>query len=133
MKRKTKIIISLVVLLIGTIFIWWRYYFVFGTGVKAGGLNYLENKGMIFKTYEGRIIQEGFKAQSPGSLQSNEFDFSVEDDSIAHALERSSGKFVEVRYKEYRNSLMWRGNSRFVVTEVLHIKEAKPTDNSVIR
>jgi hypothetical protein len=133
MKRKTKFIILLVVLFIGAVFMWWRYYFVFGTGVKAGGLNYLEQKGMMFKTYEGRIIQEGFKAHSPGSLQSNEFDFSVEDDSVAQELERSSGRFVEVRYKEYRNPLMWRGESRYIVNQVLSIKDAKPVDNSVIR
>ncbi|MFI5219713.1 MAG: hypothetical protein ACHQNT_09510 [Bacteroidia bacterium] len=131
MKRKTKLIILLVVVLIGTILFWWRYCFVLGTGVKAGNLNYFEKKGVVFKTYEGRIIQEGFKAPTPGALQSNEFTFSVEDDSVALVLERSSGKFIEVRYKEYLNSLMWRGDSKYIITDVLSVKEHETVDKYI--
>lgn len=127
MKGKTKFIILIILLIVCTVFIWWRYYFVFGTGVKGGDLYHIEKKGVIFKTYEGRIIQEGFKAYTPGSVQSNEFDFTVLDENVAQSLERSSGKFVEVRYNEYRNSIFWRGDSKFVVTEVLNVKESGVT------
>jgi len=133
MKGKTKFIILLVVVLICSIFIWWRYFFVFGTGVKGGDLNHLEKKGVMFKTYEGRIIQEGFRANTPGSLASNEFDFSVDDESVAQVLEKSAGKFVEVRYKEYRNPIMWRGESRYIVIEVLNVKESNPIENTGIK
>ncbi|MEO8147943.1 MAG: hypothetical protein ABI723_09920 [Bacteroidia bacterium] len=133
MKRKTKFIILLVVVLICSILIWWRYFFVFGTGVKAGSLNHFEKKGVMFKTYEGRIIQEGFRANTPGSLTSNEFDFSVEDEKIAEQLEKSSGNFVEVRYSEYLNAIFWRGNSKYVITEVISIKEHAPEKNTVIQ
>lgn len=98
---------------------WWHYYFVFGEGVKAGNLNFFVKKGFIFKTYEGRLIQDGFKSATPGALQSNEFEFSVTSDSIASILERNSGKIVELRYKEYLHPLPWRGMSNYVVTEVL--------------
>ena len=54
----------LIVLL--TVFIYVRYYYVFGTGVKSGELNYLVYKGVIFKTYEGKLIQSGFRADKPG-------------------------------------------------------------------
>lgn len=103
-------------------FLWWRYYFVFGEGVKAGTLNFVVKKGYLFKTWEGRLIQAGFKTPAPGALQSNEFEFSVVDDSTAQKLERASGKFVEVRYKEYLHTLPWRGMSNYVVTEVLRIE-----------
>lgn len=104
-------------------FVWWRYYFVFGEGVKAGNLNFFVKKGYVFKTYEGRLIQEGFKSAAPGALQSNEFEFSVTSDSIAAVLERNSGKVVELRYKEYLNPLPWRGMSNYVVYEVLKAEE----------
>jgi len=107
------------------IFIWWRYYFVFGEGVKAGDLNFLVRKGYIFKTWEGRLIQTGFKTPAPGSMQSNEFEFSVVSDEVAKKLEKASGKFVELRYKEYLHALPWRGMSKYVVTQVLHIEEQR--------
>ena len=103
---------------------------MFGEGVKGGDLNFLERKGVMFKTYEGRIIQEGFKTNTPGSMQSNEFDFSVADPAVASKLEGSSGKFVEVRYNEYRNPIFWRGESKYIVTEVLEIKEPAAKSNS---
>ncbi|WP_373399388.1 hypothetical protein V8V91_06585 [Algoriphagus halophilus] len=62
-------------------------------------------------------------------MQSNEFRFSVVSDEVASELERASGKFVELRYKEYNGMLPWRGTSNFVVTEVLTVKkQAKRTD-----
>ena len=100
---------------------WWRHYFVFGEGVKAGDLNYLVKKGYVFKTWEGRLIQTGFKSSIPGSVQSNEFNFSIENDSIARVLERASGKTVELRYKEYIAPLPWRGMNKYIVVEILAI------------
>jgi hypothetical protein len=106
-------------------FLWWRYYFVFGEGVKAGDLNFLVKKGYVFKTWEGRLIQTGFKTPVPGSMQSNEFEFSIASDSLARRLETASGKFVELRYKEYLHPVPWRGNSKYVVTQIVQIREEK--------
>lgn len=125
--KKVITIISIVIAVILVIFIWWRYYFVFGEGVKAGNLNFFVKKGYIFKTYEGRLIQEGFKSNTPGAVQSNEFEFSVTDDSIAAILERNSGKEVELRYKEYLHALPWRGMSNYVVFEVLKAEHQEPS------
>ena len=113
----------LIVVVVLSLTCWWRYYFVFGEGVKAGNLNFFVKKGFVFKTYEGRLIQDGFKSATPGALQSNEFEFSVTSDSIAAILERNSGKVVELRYKEYLHTLPWRGMSTFVVIEVLKAEE----------
>jgi hypothetical protein len=116
------VVLGLVLIL--SIVIWWRYYFVFADGVKAGNLNYFEKKGFLFKTWEGRLVQDGFQSPNPGALQSNEFRFSVVHDSVALLLERSSGQFVELRYKEYLNPLPWRGASKYVVTEVLELGDS---------
>ena len=123
MKKFLKIGIPVIIIILALVF-WWRYYFVFGEGVKAGNLNFVVKKGYIFKTWEGRIIQAGFKTPNPGAMQSNEFEFSIQDENIARILERYSGKFVELRYKEYLNSIPWRGNSNYVVTEILDVKDA---------
>ena len=105
------------------IFIYIRYYYVFGTGVKSGELNYLVHKGIVFKTYEGKLIQSGFRADKPGGLQSNQFEFSVEDKEIAEKLMISSGKMVQLHYKEYFSALPWRGYTKYVVDSIVSIKE----------
>ena len=121
--RKILRIGLLIVVVVLSVSCWWRYYFVFGEGVKAGNLNFFVKKGFIFKTYEGRLIQDGFRSATPGALQSNEFEFSVASDSIAAILERNSGKVVELRYKEYLHPLPWRGMSTYVVFDVLKAEE----------
>lgn len=119
---KKFLVVVIVFLIIGlSVWMWWRYYYVFGEGVKAGNLNFIVHKGYIFKTWEGRLIQVGFRTPTPGAIQSNEFDFSIDNDSIARILELNSGKFVELRYKEYFNAVPWRGSSNYVVTDVISI------------
>lgn len=115
-------VIAVVVLLIAGV-VGYRYYFVFGRGVKAGTLNLFVEKGYVFKTYEGRLIQSGYRSRQPGALQSNEFQFSVTNDRVADQLMRSSGKFVELHYKEYLGAVPWRGFSNFIVDSVLSIKD----------
>ena len=48
------------------VFFYFRFYFVFGEGVKSGGLNYVVYKGLVFKTYEGKLIQTGIRSKAPG-------------------------------------------------------------------
>ncbi len=124
MKLKTKIIsITLAALALAlAVFVYIKFFFVFGEGVKAGELNQIVYKGWIWKTYEGRLIQSGFKgAKGGGSIQSNEFDFSVVDKEIAETLMRSGGRTVELHYKEYRSMLPWRGMQKYVVDGILSI------------
>lgn len=117
----------LLFLLVGfAIFFYVRYYYPFGKGVKSGELNYLVYKGVIFKTYEGKLIQTGFRADKPGGLQSNQFDFSVKDKKIAERLMVAGGKQVQVHYTEYFASLPWRGYTKFIVDSIVEIQDAKP-------
>ena len=115
-------VIGLIIMLAAAGFVFYKYYFVFGSGVKAGELNLFVYKGYVFKTYEGRIIQAGYNSKnSNATIQSNEFNFSVKDENVAKQLERSAGKFVELHYKEYLGALPWRGMSKYVVDSVLSV------------
>lgn len=113
------------------IFFYFRFYFVFGDGVKAGELNQFTYKGYVWKTYEGRLIQAGFKgsgkATGGATIESFIFDFSVEDEKVAEKLMHLSGKNVELHYKEYRGTLPWRGMQKHVVDSIVSVTEI-PTD-----
>ena len=118
--------ILLILILAGLIYI--RFFFVFGEGVKAGELNQIMYKGWVWKTYEGRLIQAGFKGQNgSGAIQSNEFNFSVTDKAVADSLMRCSGKQVELHYKEYRGTLPWRGMQKYIVDDILSVTKSDPT------
>ena len=104
------------------IVIWWKYYFVFGEGVKSGELNYVVKKGNIFKTYEGKLIQSGFRSKTAGTIQSYEFEFSVVNDSIANILMNNAGNNFDLHYKEYKGALPWRGYSPFIVDKIISMK-----------
>jgi hypothetical protein len=121
--KKFLTILILVLLVVGGIIFFWRYYFVFGEGSKAGQLNFFVKKGYLFKTYEGRIIQTGYKSVVPGSIQSNEFEFSVTDEKIANTLMSNSGAILELHYKEYLGSVPWRGMSKYVVDSVMSVRD----------
>jgi len=125
MKRIVAIIITIVVLiLIG--FTYYRYYFVFGDGTKAGTMNYFVHKGYMFKTYEGRLIQSGIKSPTTGAIQSNEFMFSVTDPHVADQLNKNAGAYLELHYREYLHTLPWRGVSDFIVDSVISVHPVTP-------
>ncbi|MBQ8702778.1 MAG: hypothetical protein IJ524_00180 [Bacteroidales bacterium] len=124
--RKAKIItiITTVLVLALGLFIFFRFFFVYSRGVNAGDINYFQQQGIVFKTYEGKMIQSGFKSASTqnNAIRSNEFKFSVTDKAVADTLMRCSGKHVELRWKRYMGTLPWRGASQYIATEVLSVE-----------
>ena len=111
-----------IVLITGAVAFWWKYYFVFGEGVKSGELNYVVRKGNVFKTYEGKLIQSGLRSKAPGTISSYEFEFSVADDSLANILMNNSGNYFDLHYKEFKGSIPWRGFSPFIVDKIITMK-----------
>lgn len=108
---------SLVLILVLSGLIYFKFYFPVATdGVKSGELNYLVYKGYIWKTYEGKLIQAGFKSKGAGNgVQSNEFEFSVVDENVAKELMKHSGQVVSLRYRQYNGMLPWRGMQQNIV------------------
>lgn len=107
-----------IIALILVVFIYWRFYFVYSEGTKAGILNTFQQKGFVFKTYEGNLIQSGFKA----NVQSNEFVFSVVDEEVAKVLNQNSGRELNLHYKRYLGALPWRGVEKYIVDSILEVR-----------
>ncbi len=134
MKIKIVIFTFLFVILGLTAFFYFRYYYVFGEGVKSGDLNYVMRKGYVFKTYEGKIIQNGLKSAptNGGTIQSNEFVFSIEDENVAQELSKMSNRTVDLYYKEYFHTLPWRGNTVYVVDSFIVKSEEATKVNNIL-
>jgi hypothetical protein len=126
MKGRILTILAIILILVIAGVVYYRYYFVFGEGTKAGTMNYFVKKGYMFKTYEGRLIQSGIRSQTQGNISSNEFMFSVTDEKVADKLNHSAGALLELHYKEYLHTLPWRGVSNFVVDSVMSVRPVSP-------
>ena len=125
MKVGGKIIAVVVSLLLAAlaVFVYVKFFFVYSQGVNEGDINYFQNEGFIFKTYEGKMIQTGYNSRnSSATIQSNEFKFSVEDEQVARQIENSSSRQIKLHWKRYLGVLPWRGNSVYVVDSVVSVQ-----------
>lgn len=109
--KKTIFLALLFILLFASGYIYWFYYNSFSDGTREGVLYKFSRKGNIFKTYEGEIIQPGLRSVQGGSINTNNFLFSVADLKIADSLDKVIGKSVKIHYIQYRKSLPWRGEN----------------------
>jgi|SaaInl5LU_22_DNA_1037371.scaffolds.fasta_scaffold220563_1 hypothetical protein len=84
-----------------------RYWCVYSSGIRVGIIQKVSQKGYMFKTHEGEMILRGMgnKNSQTGTFSSNNFLFSVTDDSLAKELSNSQGMMVELHYLNYYNSL----------------------------
>ena len=131
--RKHWVLITITIAAVLAAAAYFRFFFVFGEGVKSGELNYVVYKGVLFKTYEGKLIQTGIRSKAAGSIQSNEFEFSVENEALARELMLQGGKTLELHYKEYFGALPWRGFTKFVVDSIITVRPAEQGKQGVDR
>jgi hypothetical protein len=98
------------------------YYGVYSSGVRAGVILKVSNKGAIFKTYEGQLDLLSFGAVKSSNQLSQTFEFSIEKDNteLINKLEEAalSGERVRLRYDEKYVVLPWRGDTKYFVTEM---------------
>ena len=131
--RKHWVLITITIAAVLAAAAYFRFFFVFGEGVKSGELNYVVYKGVLFKTYEGKLIQTGIRSKAAGSILSYEFEFSVENEALARELMLQGGKTLELHYKEYFGALPWRGFTKFVVDSIITVRPAEQGKQGVDR
>ena len=120
---KIIVVLSTLVLVGLVVFVYVKFFFVYSQGVNEGDINYFQNEGFIFKTYEGKMIQTGYNSRNTSAtIQSNEFKFSVEDEQVARQIESSSSRQIKLQWKRYLGVLPWRGNSQYVVDSVVYVQ-----------
>lgn len=115
-----RLLVLLLVIGIGLMFFF--YYATYSTGVRAGVVLKISEKGALFKTAEGQLDLMSFGAVKDRNKLSQTFSFSVEKDNVEvfQKLEDVSltGERVRLRYVEKYVVLPWRGDTKYFVTEV---------------
>jgi hypothetical protein len=128
-KRKTKSILKktlIILVILGIAIFSFLYWGTYESGVMAGKVLRVSEKGMIFKTYEGKLNLETFGALKGASPIAESFDFSVEghEEQIIKTLQdvALSGERVNLHFKKRYAQFPWRGETKYFVTEVERIK-----------
>jgi hypothetical protein len=116
--KRTLRIVTLIIILILGVFIFWKYFYTYSEGYRAGLLQKFTRKGNIFKTYEGEMILSSVTSSANVALASEKFLFSVTNDSLASVLDTLQGRFVTIHYKQKNGKLIWRGDTPYFVDRV---------------
>lgn len=127
--RKTKSFVKkfiLILLVLGMAAFSFMYWATYEEGVMAGKVIRVSEKGIIFKTHEGKLSLETFGALKGASPIAETFDFSVEGQEAAVITELQqvslSGERVNLYFKKRYMRFPWRGETNTFVTKVERIK-----------
>ena len=108
----------ILVLVGGAIFIYWKYFYTYSEGYRAGLLQKFSSKGAVFKTYEGEMILSSVSSNRDVALASEKFLFTMTNKSLIRQFDTLQGDMVIVHYRQKNGTLFWRGDSEYLVDSV---------------
>jgi hypothetical protein len=120
--RKTFYWSVTLILIVAAIFIYWKYFYTFSDGYRAGLLQKFSHKGNIIKTYEGEMILSSVSSNANVAIASEKFYFSVTDKNLAQQLDTIQGRMVIVHYKQKNGVLFWHGDTEYLVDSVKRLR-----------
>lgn len=128
-KRKTmsflkKLFLFLLIAFIAVFsFLYWATY---ESGVMAGKVISVSEKGILFKTVEGKLNVETFGSLKDVSPIAESRDFSVEkgQEEVIKTLQAVSlsGERVNLHFEKRYMRFPWRGDTKYFVTQVIRLK-----------
>jgi len=116
-KRIFKWILTLVIIFLCT-FLYWKYFYTYSEGYRAGLLQKFSNKGTFFKTYEGEMILSSVSSTTNVALASDKFFFSVPRKDLSIKFDTLQGRNVIVHYIQKNGAVFWRGDSEYLVDSI---------------
>lgn len=104
------------IFIVFVIYICFIYFVTFSEGYRAGELIKISKRGLLFKTWEGRLSQ--------GVSEEQQFNFSVQkkDEEVLEKLKEFQGKKVKLTYIERFGTFFWMGDTKYYVKEVEILK-----------
>lgn len=100
------------ILLVLALYFSFIYFVTYSEGYRAGELVKISKRGLVFKTWEGRLSQ--------GVSDEQQFDFSVQkkDKDVIEKLKELQGQEVKLTYIERFGTFAWMGDTKYYITEV---------------
>jgi len=94
----------------------------YSDGSRTGELVKVSEKGMIFKTHEGQLQLGGVSVEQGATNIGSMWEFSVVDDAVIQKMETLKGQKVVVSYEEKYRALPWKGDTKYLITDVAAVK-----------
>jgi hypothetical protein len=113
--RKIGRFLLILIIVVGGSYIYWKYFFTYSSGYRAGTLQKFSSKGAIFKTYEGEMILSSIASNREVVLASEKFHFTLVNKALVRQFDTLQGEMVIVHYKQKNGTLFWRGDSEYLV------------------
>lgn len=128
-KRMLLALGTLVVILLLVFIIRDQFFSVYQEKDVKGRIMDIALRGTIFNTYEAQMLC--YDVVAPGNVLKSEFNFSVSNDSIVKKLGelKQTPLAVQVHFKEYKHSVPWRGETKYVVTAIDTVTISSYVDN----
>lgn len=108
----------ILIVIFGGIMFYWKYFYTYSEGYRAGLLQKFSKKGALIKTYEGEMILSSVSSTRDVALASEKFLFSLSNKSLVRQLDTLQGDMVIVHYKQKNKAAFWRGDSPYLVDSV---------------
>jgi len=107
-----------IIVLVAGVFIYFRFFFTYSEGYRAGLLQKFSKKGVIFKTYEGELILSSVSSTSNVAIASEKFYFSVVNRELVPRFDTLQGENVIIHYQQKNGAAFWRGDSKYLVDSI---------------
>jgi hypothetical protein len=108
----------ILIIIFGAGFVYWKYFYTYSQGYRAGLLQKFSSKGALFKTYEGEMILSSVSSNREVALASEKFLFSMINKSLVRQFDTLQGDMVIVHYRQKNGIVFWRGDSPYLVDSV---------------
>jgi uncharacterized UPF0160 family protein len=116
-KKVLRWTLIIIVIFLG-IFVYWKYFYTYSEGYRAGLLQKFSSKGMIFKTYEGEMILSSVSSNREVALASEKFLFTMTNKALVRQFDTLQGNMVIVHYRQKNGRLPWQGDTPYLVDSV---------------
>ncbi|ADQ17273.1 hypothetical protein [Leadbetterella byssophila] len=116
--RKFKIFLFILLLVVLGI-VWFISTGYYASGDRAGTISNFSEKGYVFKTWEGVLMEGGYSGET-GTLSPRPWNFSAKDDAVVKKVREAlaSGERVTLLYQEKFIKFPWNGDTKFIVVDV---------------
>ncbi|MEN8138923.1 MAG: hypothetical protein ABFR62_10875 [Bacteroidota bacterium] len=115
-----KIIAVIVLILIA--FFAFLYLGNYSEGTQAGVIMKIQKKGVVFKTWEGRLDMGTVGKSKSANLGSKIFEFSIngKDEELLRKLQEAqlSGERVNLFFEQKYMKILWDGDTKYFATGV---------------